>query len=115
MNPEPHPSGPAEGEPPEGASPFDEETELQRLIARLPKKAQEWSAWLRRPSSKWFRLPAGVLLILGGLLGFLPVLGLWMLPLGLALLAEDIPAALRLRRKLLSAYAKYRAGRNSGG
>lgn len=33
----------------------------------------------------------GVLLILGGVLGFLPVLGFWMIPLGLALLATDIP------------------------
>ncbi len=33
----------------------------------------------------------GVLLIFGGILGFLPVLGFWMIPLGLALLATDIP------------------------
>jgi hypothetical protein len=34
----------------------------------------------------------GVLLILAGTLGFLPVLGFWMIPLGVALLATDIPA-----------------------
>ncbi len=34
----------------------------------------------------------GVLLILAGMLGFLPVLGFWMIPLGVALLATDIPA-----------------------
>ena len=34
--------------------------------------------------------PAGVLLIVGGLLGFLPILGFWMLPLGIALLSLDI-------------------------
>ena len=33
----------------------------------------------------------GVLLVLGGILGFLPVLGFWMIPLGVALLATDIP------------------------
>jgi hypothetical protein len=32
-----------------------------------------------------------MLLICGGLLGFLPILGLWMLPVGLLLLAEDVP------------------------
>jgi hypothetical protein len=32
-----------------------------------------------------------LLLILGGLLSFLPILGIWMLPLGLLLLAEDLP------------------------
>ena len=33
----------------------------------------------------------GVLLIVSGLLGFLPLLGFWMIPLGLALLATDVP------------------------
>lgn len=42
---------------------------------------------------KWLRIPAGVALVIGGALGFLPVLGFWMLPLGLAVLAVDIPLA----------------------
>jgi hypothetical protein len=54
------------------------------------------------------RVPLGVLLILGGVLGFLPVLGLWMLPLGLLLLAFDLPllrpyvnaAVIRARRRM---------------
>jgi hypothetical protein len=37
------------------------------------------------------RIPAGLLLIAGGVFAILPLLGLWMLPLGLVLLAEDIP------------------------
>jgi hypothetical protein len=45
---------------------------------------------LLRPSARWFRIPAGLLLIIGGILAILPVFGLWMLPLGLLLLAEDI-------------------------
>ena len=36
-------------------------------------------------------LAPAVLLILGGVFSFLPVLGLWMLPLGLMVLAVDIP------------------------
>ena len=39
------------------------------------------------------RVPLAVLLILGGLVSFLPFLGLWMLPLGLLLLAVDVPLA----------------------
>lgn len=38
------------------------------------------------------RLALAVLLMAGGLLWFLPVVGLWMLPLGLLLLAYDVPA-----------------------
>ncbi|MCC5971735.1 MAG: hypothetical protein JJU15_17480 [Pararhodobacter sp.] len=37
------------------------------------------------------RLPLAVLLIVGGLLGFLPILGFWMFPLGLLVLAIDLP------------------------
>lgn len=57
---------------------------------------------LKTHPNHWVRKTVGVLLIVGGLLGFLPVLGYWMLPLGLALLAVDWPAARRLYRRLLS-------------
>lgn len=48
-------------------------------------------ATLRRDS--WFpvRFPLALLLIAGGIFSFLPVLGIWMLPLGLLLLAVDLP------------------------
>jgi hypothetical protein len=45
--------------------------------------------WLRN-RSPWVRVPLGLLLILGGVFSFLPVLGIWMLPLGLLLLALDV-------------------------
>jgi hypothetical protein len=34
------------------------------------------------------RIPLAILLIFGGIFSFLPVLGLWMLPLGLVLFAQ---------------------------
>jgi hypothetical protein len=37
--------------------------------------------------------------MIGGVAGFLPVLGFWMIPVGLALIALDIPP---LRRRLLA-------------
>lgn len=55
---------------------------------------------LKRTKRPWIRRTAGVSLIMGGLVGFLPVLGYWMLPLGLALLAVDSPRARRLYRQL---------------
>lgn len=33
----------------------------------------------------------GLLFMVGGVFGFLPVLGFWMFPLGIALIALDIP------------------------
>jgi hypothetical protein len=47
---------------------------------------------LRGKRAIWVRVPTGVALIGGGVLGFLPlpIVGIWMLPVGLALLAHDI-------------------------
>lgn len=47
--------------------------------------------WLLEPSHRFVRVIAAALFILGGILSILPVLGIWMLPLGLGLLAEDVP------------------------
>lgn len=41
----------------------------------------------------------GIVLIIAGIFGFLPILGFWMIPLGGALIALDIPP---LRRRLLA-------------
>ena len=61
------------------------------IEARLPDKAARCVAWLRRPSSRYVRIPLAILLVLGGIFSFLPILGLWMLPLGLLLIAQDVP------------------------
>lgn len=55
---------------------------------------------LKKTENHWLRKTIGVLLVIGGMLGFLPVLGYWMLPLGLALLAIDFPVARRINRRL---------------
>jgi len=81
---------------------------VDRLIARLPAAVRTASRWLRRPSSRWARVPAGVLLVAGGVLSILPVLGLWMLPLGVILLADDIPALRRARERMLDMIERYR-------
>lgn len=46
---------------------------------------------LMRNGMRWVRLPLALLLLAGGVFAFLPFLGVWMLPLGLLLLAVDIP------------------------
>lgn len=60
-------------------------------IGRSVPAASGFLSWIRRPSSRLIRIPLGVLLILGGVFSFLPVLGIWMLPLGLLLIALDLP------------------------
>lgn len=45
------------------------------------------------------RIILGLLLIVGGVFGFLPVLGFWMVPLGIAVAALDLgPLWRKLRR-----------------
>ncbi|GAA0248431.1 hypothetical protein [Rhodanobacter caeni] len=79
-----------------------DEARLNRHFHRMEAQLPSWIArpirWLRVPSSRWIRVPVGLFLIVGGLLSVLPLLGLWMLPLGLLLLAEDLPF---LRRPML--------------
>ena len=68
---------------------FDEE--MDRLQGHMPDWAGRKFDRLRQPEAVWVRVPAGIALTGGGMLGFLPVLGVWMLPLGLLLLAIDLP------------------------
>ena len=53
-------------------------------------------ARLVRHIVRFLRILLGVLLIIGGVLGFLPILGFWMLPLGVVVLAREVPAVARL-------------------
>lgn len=62
-----------------------------RAEGRLPERMVSALRWLREPSSRWLRVPVGILFVLGGIFSFLPVLGIWMLPLGILLLAQDVP------------------------
>lgn len=69
------------------------------------------------PRSRAARLTLGWSLILLGFLGFLPILGFWMVPAGAAVLSVDLPVMRRLRRRteLWTArrVAAWRAGRGT--
>jgi hypothetical protein len=69
----------------------DSERRMNLLIDRLPASFQKPAHWLRQPSSRWVRIPVGILLIVGSFLSILPIFGLWMLPLGMVMLAQDVP------------------------
>lgn len=60
----------------------------------MPKK------FFQHPQTKLGRFVVGWALVIGGILGFLPVLGFWMIPLGLLILSTDYAFARRWRRKL---------------
>jgi hypothetical protein len=59
------------------------------------------------PRNRSVRIGIGVLLILGGMVGFLPVLGFWMIPAGLLVLAIDIPPIRRFNRRVSTALLRW--------
>jgi len=69
---------------------------------RVPLRVSRSIRWLRKPTSFGARTVVASLLIIGGIFSFLPVLGLWMLPLGLLLIAQDVPF---LQRPLVKSLA----------
>ncbi|MGA8900186.1 hypothetical protein [Bradyrhizobium sp.] len=60
---------------------------------------------MRKPSSRWVRIPAGALLIGGSILA---LFGVWMLPPGLMLLAEDVPPLARAITCVLDRIERHR-------
>jgi hypothetical protein len=78
------------------------ERRMDLLIGRLPQWMQKATHWLRRPSSRYVRIPVGAFLIIGSFLSILPVFGLWMLPLGMIMLAQDVPLFKRWVDRMLA-------------
>lgn len=76
-----------------------EQQKLDRLIERLNKQLpgplSRFVEWLVSPSGRLVRLPLALLFIAGGIFSILPLLGIWMLPLGVILLAIDVPPVRR--------------------
>jgi hypothetical protein len=52
------------------------------------------------PASRGARILIGILLVMLGIFGFLPILGFWMIPLGLLVLSYEFAAVRRWRRRL---------------
>jgi hypothetical protein len=69
---------------------------------------------VRLPASRVARLALGGAFVAGGSLGFLPVLGFWMVPVGLMVLSVDSPKVRRFRRRSeVRGFRKWRALRAS--
>ncbi len=58
------------------------------------------------PRSRKGRITLGSALVVGGALGFLPVVGFWMLPLGLLVLGHDVPRVRRWRRRAVVKWSR---------
>ncbi len=56
----------------------------------LKTRLMRFQVRVRRRVPPGLRLLLGALLMVGGVLGFLPILGFWMIPLGVAVAALDV-------------------------
>jgi len=63
-----------------------------------------------RRAPRALRIAIGILLVIGGAFGFLPILGFWMIPLGLAVIFIDSPVVKRTWSRLRSRWQAFRAG-----
>ena len=70
------------------------ERDLGQRIAGITYRTLKWGKEHVPPG---IRSIIGLLFMVGGVFGFLPILGFWMFPLGLAFIALDIPP---MRRKI---------------
>ena len=67
-----------------------------------------WKHWLHRIHHNvppGLRTVLGMLLIVGGIFGLLPILGFWMIPLGITVIAMDL-------KPLAGAWSRWRDSRN---
>ncbi len=65
------------------------------------------------PGSKPVRILMGIALVIGAILGFLPILGLWMAPLGLLILSIDLGVVRRFRRRVEVWWGRRQAARRA--
>jgi hypothetical protein len=76
----------------------------------------EFSAWIRDrrrslPETRVGRTLLGAALVFGGVFSFLPILGIWMLPLGLFVLSVDWAFIRRRRRQAEVRLSRWRQAR----
>jgi hypothetical protein len=84
--------------PPEGKSVTSNEAQMRRNVDAA-RSVEVFGRKVPMPRSRLLRILLGILLIFGGLLGFLPILGLWMLPFGLLVLSYEFAMVRRWRRR----------------
>jgi hypothetical protein len=62
------------------------------LEQHAPDRVARAIRWLRNPKGRVVRLPLGIVLVVAGVLGpLLPLLGVELIPVGLLLIAQDVP------------------------
>jgi hypothetical protein len=74
---------------------------FDELERETPDSVTKAIRWIRSPKSRWVRLPLGILCIVASFFWFLPVIGIEFLPIGLLLVAQDVPFLRRPAARLV--------------
>jgi hypothetical protein len=74
---------------------------FDQLERQTPDRVTQAIRWLRTPEARWKRLALGMLFILGSFFWFLPVVGIEWFPIGLLLIAQDVPFLRRPAARLM--------------
>ncbi|WP_246333017.1 hypothetical protein [Aureimonas mangrovi] len=78
----------------------DQPRERRNYIRLRGNAVEVFGRTIRLPASRVARVGLGVAFVIGGIFSFLPVLGIWMLPVGLLILSIDFVIVRRWRRRL---------------
>lgn len=85
-----------------------------RVKAKAPRRTISiMGRQLPMPRSRRMRIATGVILVILGMFGFLPVLGFWMIPLGILVLSYEFASVRRFRRRFEIWWAERRGRRRS--
>jgi hypothetical protein len=84
------------------------ETAALKENAPKPRRIEMFGRGFNLPQGRRQRIVLGVGLTLGGLLGFLPILGFWMIPLGIFVLSLEFAYVRRMRRRMTVRFSKRR-------
>jgi hypothetical protein len=79
----------------------DLDEQLDRLERVFPRYLRRLIHLLRAPRLRWARTIIGILLIICSMFWFLPIVGIEMFPVGLMLIAIDVPALRRPVARLI--------------
>ena len=95
----------------EAGCPFDDS--LRVLGFQMRHTIRVFDKTYKLPDSRRMRIGVGYALIAGGMVGFLPVLGFWMIPLGLYVLSREYHWLRRARRRWVTRKNRRQRAANS--
>jgi len=94
---------------PDRASDMTADSDTDTMPAR---KITVFGREFTMPRSRGLRIAIGVLLVICGIFGFLPILGFWMIPLGLLVLSYEFATVRRWRRRAVVWWERRRRPRD---